>query len=203
MQVLRVTFGTPMPIPMFARPVSAGFPSPGDDFIEDEIDLQLLLITNRPATFLFRVADDSMVGKGIHGGDLAVVDRSLTPRDGDVVVVDIDGERSFKVWTDKSGRVSLAFANPRYPAFILDSGALVEVWGLVSGSLNPRRRAVRGYRRPGSGCLRPHRRQRVLLLVREGVRSPAPGVPVIVLSNNDGFCNRAFVVKPYRQSKFQ
>ena len=144
MQVIGITLGTPMPVPLLARAVRAGFPSPADDFIEEEIDLQRLLVTNRPATFLFRVAGDSMVGKGIHDGDLAVVDRSLTPREGDVVVVDIDGERSFKVWTGKGGRVGLAFANPRYPAFMLDPGALVEVLGVVSGSVNPRRRAVRG-----------------------------------------------------------
>ena len=144
MQVIGVTLGIPMPVPMLARAVNAGFPSPADDFIEEEIDLQRLLVTNRPATFLVRVAGDSMVGKGIHDGDLAIVDRSLTPRDGDVVVVDIDGDRSFKVWTRKGDRVGLAFANPRYPAFGLDPGALVEVWGVVSGSVNPRRRSVRG-----------------------------------------------------------
>ncbi len=144
MQVIGITLGTPMPIPLFARAVRAGFPSPADDFIEDEIDLQRLLITNRPATFLFRVAGDSMVEKGMLDGDLAVVDRSLVPQDGDVVVVDIDGERSFKVWTRKGNRIGLAFANPRLTAFVLDPGALVEIWGVVSGSVNPRRRAVRG-----------------------------------------------------------
>ena len=144
MQVIGITLGTPMPVPLLARPVRAGFPSPADDFIEEEIDLQRLLITNRPATFLVRVAGDSMVGKGLFDGDLAIVDRSLVPASGDVVVVDIDGERSFKVWERRGGRVGLAFANPRYPAFVLDPGALVEVWGVVSGSVNPRRRATRG-----------------------------------------------------------
>ncbi len=98
MQIASVSFSAPMPLPLLARAVRAGFPSPADDFIEEEIDLQRLLITNRPATFLVRVAGDSMIGKGLFDGDLAIVDRSLTPRDGDVVVVDVDGERSFKVW---------------------------------------------------------------------------------------------------------
>jgi len=126
---------------LLLRPVAAGFPSPADDFIEEEIDLQRLLIANRPATFLVRVAGDSMVGKQLFDGDLAVVDRSLMPRSGDVVVVDVDGERSFKVWLDEGGRIRLAFANPRYPEFGLASDAVVEVWGVVSGSINPRRRA--------------------------------------------------------------
>ncbi len=83
-----------------------------------------------------------MVGKQLFDGDLAVVDRSIMPRSGDVVVVDVDGERSFKVWLDEGGRVRLAFANPRYPEFGLASDAVVEVWGVVSGSINPRRRAL-------------------------------------------------------------
>ena len=121
----------------------AGFPSPADDFIEEEIDLQRLLITNRAATFLVRVAGDSMVGARLFDGDLAVVDRSLDPRDGDVVVVDIDGERSFEVWGGRAGRVTRAFANPAYPAFSLSADALVEVWGVVASSISPQRRAAR------------------------------------------------------------
>ena len=141
MQVLGVTVGLPTPVPILARAVRAGFPSPADDFVEDEIDLQRLLIANRPATFLVRVAGDSMLLARLHDGDLAVVDRSLTPRNGDVVVVDIDGERSFKVWRRQGPRVVLSFANPRFPEFRLAPDAVVEVWGVVSGSINPRRRA--------------------------------------------------------------
>ena len=140
MQVLGVTVGLPTPVPILARAVRAGFPSPADDFVEDEIDLQRLLISNRPATFLVRVAGDSMLLARLHDGDLAVVDRSLTPRNGDVVVVDVDGERSFKVWRRQGPRVTLHFANPRFPEFRLAPDAVVEVWGVVSGSINPRRR---------------------------------------------------------------
>lgn len=132
-----------MPLPLLRMAVPAGFPSPADDFIEEEIDLQRLLIANRPATFLVRVAGDSMLKKQLYDGDLAVVDRSLVPRAGDVVVVDIDGERSFKVWEVRAGRVELSFANPRYPRFEQPRDALVEVWGVVSSSISPRRRAIR------------------------------------------------------------
>lgn len=136
-----ISIGLPVPIPLLRRPVPAGFPSPADDFIEEEIDLQRLLISNRPATFLVRVSGDSMVGARLFDGDLAVVDRSLAPRAGDIVVVDVDGDRSFKVWSGEGRRVRLSFANPRYPEFQLSSEALVEIWGVVSGSVNPRRRA--------------------------------------------------------------
>ena len=140
MQVIDVVIGMPMPLPILAKAVRAGFPSPADDFIEEEIDLQRLLIANRPATFLVRVAGDSMILARLFDGDLAVVDRSLTPRNGDIVVVDIDGERSFKVWKRQGPRVTLHFANPRFPEFRLSPDAVIEVWGVVSGSVNPRRR---------------------------------------------------------------
>ena len=140
MQVSVVTIGFPMPVSLLAKPVRAGFPSPADDFIEEEIDLQRLLIVNRPATFLVRVAGDSMLLAHLHDGDLAIVDRSLTPRTGDIVVVDIDGERSFKVWKRQGPRISLHFANPRFPEFQLSPDAVIEVWGVVSGSVCARRR---------------------------------------------------------------
>ncbi|TXM73134.1 translesion error-prone DNA polymerase V autoproteolytic subunit [Methylobacterium sp. WL69] len=141
MQVSGVTIGFPMPVSLLSKPVRAGFPSPADDFIEEEIDLQRLLIVNRPATFLVRVSGDSMLLARLHDGDLAVVDRSLTPRNGDIVVVDIDGERSFKVWRRQGPRITLHFANPRFPEFQLSPDAVIEVWGVVSSSVSPRRRS--------------------------------------------------------------
>lgn len=144
MHIAAISFSSPAPLPLLAHAVRAGFPRPADDFVEDEIDLQRLLVTNRAATFLVRLAGDSMVGKGLLDGDLAIVDRSRTPQDGDIVVVDVDGERSFKVWARQGARVTLSFANPRYPVYRLDAEALVEVWGVVSSSANPRRRALRG-----------------------------------------------------------
>lgn len=141
MQVIGVAIGLPKPIPRLAKAVPAGFPSPADDFVEEEIDLQRLLIANRPATFIVRVSGDSMLLARLFDGDLAVVDRSLTPRNGDVVVVDVDGERSFKVWSRRGPRAILSFANPRFPEYRLAPDAVVEVWGVVSGSINPRRRA--------------------------------------------------------------
>ncbi|TXN33517.1 translesion error-prone DNA polymerase V autoproteolytic subunit [Methylobacterium sp. WL19] len=140
MQIIDIAIGFPMPLPLLAKPVRAGFPSPADDFIEEEIDLQRLLIVNRPATFLVRVAGDSMILARLFDGDLAVVDRSLTPRNGDIVVVDIDGERSFKIWKRQGPRISLHFANPRFPEYRLAPDALVEIWGVVSGSVCAKRR---------------------------------------------------------------
>lgn len=138
----------PIILPLLARPVSAGFPSPADDFIEDEIDLSRILISNRSATFLVRVRGDSMIDAQMFDGDFAIVDRSLMPAPGDVVVVDINGERSFKVWRRNATGPCLAFANPAYPPFEVAADADIEIWGVVSGSVSPGRRA--GLRRPAA-----------------------------------------------------
>lgn len=134
-------WGAPVPLPILTAAVRAGLPSPADDSIEQELDLQRLLVPNRTSTFLVRVSGDSMVLARLFDGDIAVVDRSLSPADGDIVVADVDGERSFKIWSRSAGRIKLSFANPRFPEFEIGDDAVVEIWGVVSGSINPRRRA--------------------------------------------------------------
>lgn len=138
--IYRSGFGAKTALPMLFHAVSAGFPSPADDFVEDEIDLSRLLISNRPATFLVRVKGISMIEAHLFDGDLAIVDRSLTPRGGDVVVVDVDGERSFKVWRRDPDGPLLSFANDALPAFTIAAEAVVDVWGVVTGSISPGRR---------------------------------------------------------------
>ena len=120
-------------LPMVATKVCAGFPSPADDFMDDEVDLQRILVPNRPATFLWRVSGHSMVEAGIHDGDVVVVDRSLGPEPGQVVVVAINGEVSLKAYR-KGG--TLAFANKAMPAFAADAGDQIEVWGVVTWTLH-------------------------------------------------------------------
>ena len=140
LQVYRSVFPAKMTLPLLLNAVSAGFPSPADDFIEDEIDLSRLLISNRPATFLICVRGNSMIEAHLFDGDLAIVDRSLTPRAGDVVVVDVDGERSFKVWRPDPDGPPLAYANAALSPFTMAEDAVVDIWGVVSGSISPGRR---------------------------------------------------------------
>ena len=140
LEVYRGSFAVKTALPLLFYAVSAGFPSPADDFIESEIDLSRLLISNRPATFLVRVKGTSMIEAHLFDGDLAIVDRSLMPQGGDVVVVDVDGERSFKVWRRHHDGPPLSFANAALPAFTIAADAVVEVWGVVSGSISPGRR---------------------------------------------------------------
>jgi len=89
MQALRVVYRDEVYIPLILHALCAGFPSPADDYIEGEIDLNRHLIANRPATFLFRVAGDCMKDAGIFDGDLLIVDRSLTPK-GVMVVIEAE-----------------------------------------------------------------------------------------------------------------
>lgn len=125
----------PVPVPVMGTRICAGFPSPADDFLDGELDLTRILAPNRPATFLWRVSGHSMRDVGIHDGDVVVVDRSVRPFDGCVVVAVINGETSLKLY--RKGRPArLTFANREMPAFPMDDMAQVEIWGVVTWTLH-------------------------------------------------------------------
>lgn len=127
----RVRIEAEIIIPIFSYGLCAGFPSPADDFLDEGIDLTRLIIRNPPATFLWKVDGHSMRDAGIYDGDLLVVDRSLTPRHGDVVVVIVHGERSLKRLHLDGTRPRLSFENRDMPAFDLPEIAEVEIWGVA------------------------------------------------------------------------
>lgn len=83
-------------VPLVGQSVHAGFPSPADDFIEEMIDLNQVLIQNATATFLWRVVGDCMIDVKIFPGDVVVVDRSLSPKHRSIVLAIIDGEPTLK-----------------------------------------------------------------------------------------------------------
>lgn len=89
-------FGAKMPIPLAEQSVKAGFPSPAQDYMEGEIDLNDILVRHREATFYVRVSGDSMKDAGIFDGDLAVVDRQIEPSNGNFVIAFVDGEFTIK-----------------------------------------------------------------------------------------------------------
>lgn len=118
-------------IPYFTSKVAAGFPSPGDDYVECYLDLNTHLIKHPAATFMVAAAGDSMTDAGIHSGDLLIVDRSLEARHGSIVIAAIDGELTVKRLSCVGGRVQLMPANPKYrPIDITEMQALV-IWGVV------------------------------------------------------------------------
>lgn len=112
-------------------PISAGFPSPADNFLDGQINLNEHLIPHPSATFLVRANGWSMVGKGIHHGDLLIVDRSEEPRCGKVVVAAIHGELTVKMLCQQGKQTFLEAANPDYPSIELSEDDEVWIWGTV------------------------------------------------------------------------
>ena len=122
---------TPMTLPLFTTSVSAGFPSPADDYIEDLLDLNSHLITNPPATFLVRVSGDSMINAGIHTNDILIVDRSLTPKHNDIVIAILDGEMTVKRIALDNEQVVLVPENDHYKPQQITEEMDFEIWGVV------------------------------------------------------------------------
>lgn len=118
-------------IPLFGHTIRAGFPSPADDYVEDVIDLHELLIHHPAATFMLRVRGDSMVGTGIHDGDLLVVDRTLTPSHGRVVIAVLDGQLTVKRLWRRDDQVRLLAENPAYPPIEVGADQELVIWGVA------------------------------------------------------------------------
>lgn len=121
------------PLPLGLAPVSAGFPSPAEDYEDKRLDINEYLVRNPVATFFFPVQGDSMQGAGIIDGDILVVDRSVTPLHGHIVVAFIHGERLVKRLHKRAGRVALLAENPDYPALELTGELELVIWGVVVG----------------------------------------------------------------------
>ena len=94
--------------------VEAGFPSPAEEELADTISLDKLLIENREATFLLKVSGDSMSEAGILPGDMVIVNKGKTPKNGDIVIAEIDGEWTMKYFRKKGNKLFLIPANPKY-----------------------------------------------------------------------------------------
>lgn len=118
--------------PLFAGGVSAGFPSPADDYIDGKLYLNEFMIKHPAATFFVRVAGDSMLGAGIHHNDILVVDRSLEPASGKVVIAVFNGEFMVKRLFRQNGKVRLLAENPAYPPIELTEEMECEIWGVVA-----------------------------------------------------------------------
>lgn len=121
-----------LPLPLFVAGVTAGFPSPADDYIEKPLDLNDLVVKHPHATFYVRVEGDSMRDAGIASGDILVVDRALAPTHGKVVVALIEGEFTVKQIHIRDGVVTLMPANAAYAPIVIKEGSDFQVWGVVT-----------------------------------------------------------------------
>ena len=120
-------------IPLGATKVSAGFPSPAADYEDKRLDINEYLIRNPVSTFFFPVKGDSMQGAEIFDGEILVVDRSIKPAHGDIVVAFVDGERLVKRLYHRNSRVALVAENPAYPALHIQGEMELMIWGVVIG----------------------------------------------------------------------
>ena len=119
-------------LPLVEATISAGFPSPADDYSETRLDLNKELITNECATFYARVRGDSMTLAGISDGDLLVIDKSKTPVNGSIVVCLIDGEFTVKRLQKKANQFYLMPENEHYQPIKIKPENDVTIWGVVT-----------------------------------------------------------------------
>lgn len=122
-------------IPIAGSNVSAGFPSPADDYLEQPLDLNKYLIRNPSSTFFVRVAGESMKDAGINDGDLLVVDKSVEVYDGCIAVSVIDGEFTLKRVRFEKNRIFLLPANEKYKPIEVSPDDEFRIWGIVRYSI--------------------------------------------------------------------
>ncbi len=123
-------------IPLFSGKVAAGFPSPADDSIEKTLDLNDLLIQKPAATFFVRAEGESMLGAGIHPNDILVVDRSIDPVVGKVVICALDGELTVKRLKKMGSEIVLGAENPAYSDIIMHEDVELIIWGVVTNVIH-------------------------------------------------------------------
>ncbi|MCF2874463.1 MULTISPECIES: LexA family protein [unclassified Tenacibaculum] len=112
--------------------ISAGFPSPADDFRETRISLDEELIKNKEATFFAKVSGQSMIGAGLDDNDLLVIDRSITPTNNKIAVCFLDGEFTVKRLRVEGDEVWLQPENPDYPIIKITEENNFIIWGIVT-----------------------------------------------------------------------
>lgn len=123
-------------VPVALTAVPAGFPSPAQDYFDGSVDLNKHLILDRTSTFVVRVSGDSMTGAGIYDGDELIIDRSLQPEDGNIVIAILDGELTVKRLRVSPRGVALKSENPDYPDIMIPEGASLDVWGVATRCLH-------------------------------------------------------------------
>ena len=123
-------------LPLFTGKVAAGFPSPADDYVEKNLDLNELLVQKPAATFFVRAQGESMLGAGIHPNDIRVVDRSLEAIPGKVVICAINGELTVKRLERVNSQWQLKAGNPAYADILIHDELELVIWGVVTNVIH-------------------------------------------------------------------
>lgn len=121
-----------LPLPFFFESVQAGFPSPSEDHIEKTLDLNEFLVRHPQATFFVRVSGNSMAGAGISDKDILVVDRSIEPTHGKIVIAVLEGDLTVKRLHRKDGVILLLPESPKFKAIKIKKESDLQIWGVVT-----------------------------------------------------------------------
>ena len=116
--------------------VTAGFPSPADDYLESKLDLNDYLIKHPSATFFVRVVGDSMVNAGIHNNDIIIVDRSIKPKHGKIVVAALDGQMTVKRLYRRDKKVILLPENKLFKPIEISDSMEIVIWGVATNVIH-------------------------------------------------------------------
>ena len=127
---------TKIKLPLYTDEISAGFPSPADDHLERKLDLNEYLIKNKSATFLIKVNGNSMIDAGVYDGDILVVDRSIEPSSGKIIIGVINGEFTVKRIIKKGKKIFLQAENKDYISIEITEDMDFKLWGIVSFSIH-------------------------------------------------------------------
>ena len=119
--------------PLVTASVACGFPSPAEDHLDRALDLNELHGIGRPDVFLVRVAGESMTGRGLFPGDVAVVSKGTAPRNGCIVVACLNGDFTMKTYVKRGNRVKLKAENPAHADIDVPEEADFQIWGVVTG----------------------------------------------------------------------
>ena len=136
LEVFKPCLSKPQAFPLYSSKVSAGFPSPADDNLEKSLDLNSYLIKRPAATFFVRVNGDSMINAGINDNDILVVDRSVKPSHGKVIIAVLDGQMTVKRLYKRSGKIILMPEKNLYKPIEIQDHMNMEIWGVVTSSVH-------------------------------------------------------------------
>lgn len=120
----------------FMDKIAAGFPSPASDYLESSLDLNEFLIKNPLATFFLKATSEAMRESGIFAGDLLIVDRSLKPKCGDIVIVELEGELSVKRYARVGKKITLSTDSSFIEAIHLSTIIDFSIWGVVTAAIH-------------------------------------------------------------------